>query len=76
MDADTVSNGHEMILNRFEQEHVPILLGTQMVAKGLDFEDVTLVGVLSADISLYMDGPAGAAGPGARLFKPIHRTTK
>lgn len=55
MDADTVSNGHEMILNRFEQEHVPILLGTQMVAKGLDFEDVTLVGVLSADISLYMD---------------------
>lgn len=55
MDADTVSNGHEMILNRFEQEHIPILLGTQMVAKGLDFEDVTLVGVLSADISLYMD---------------------
>ena len=55
MDADTTAGGHEKILNRFEKERVPILLGTQMVAKGLDFENVTLVGVLSADISLYVD---------------------
>ena len=55
MDADTASGGHEQILDRFRNENIPILLGTQMVAKGLDFENVTLVGVLSADISLYMD---------------------
>lgn len=55
MDADTTSGGHEELLNRFEKEQIPILLGTQMVAKGLDFENVTLVGVLSADLSLYVD---------------------
>ena len=55
MDADTASGGHEPILSRFEKERIPILLGTQMVAKGLDFENVTLVGVLSADLSLYVD---------------------
>lgn len=55
MDADTVSVGHETILREFEEKRVPILLGTQMVAKGLDFENVTLVGVLGADTSLYVD---------------------
>ncbi|MDO4314872.1 MAG: primosomal protein N' [Oscillospiraceae bacterium] len=55
MDADTAAGGHEKLLSRFEKERIPILLGTQMVAKGLDFENVTLVGVLSADISLYVD---------------------
>ena len=55
MDADTTSGGHEKLLSRFENEKIPILLGTQMVAKGLDFENVTLVGVLSADLSLYAD---------------------
>jgi len=55
MDADTVSAGHEKLLSRFKNEKIPILLGTQMVAKGLDFENVTLVGVLSADLSLYVD---------------------
>jgi len=55
MDADTAAGGHEKILRQFEQERIPILLGTQMVAKGLDFENVTLVGVLSADLSLYVD---------------------
>ena len=55
MDADTTSGGHEKLLSRFENEKIPILLGTQMVAKGLDFENVTLVGVLSADLSLYVD---------------------
>ncbi|MBQ8390206.1 MAG: primosomal protein N', partial [Oscillibacter sp.] len=55
MDADTASGGHEKILSKFEKEKIPILLGTQMVAKGLDFENVTLVCVLSADLSLYVD---------------------
>ncbi len=57
MDGDTTSgkNSHEAILNRFQSEKIPILLGTQMVTKGLDFPNVTLVGVLSADISLNMD---------------------
>ena len=55
MDADTATGGHDALLSRFEQERIPILLGTQMVAKGLDFENVTLVGVLSADLSLYVD---------------------
>ena len=58
MDADTVSavNTHEKILERFRTEKIPILLGTQMVAKGLNLPDVTLVGVLDADLSLYTGG--------------------
>ena len=57
MDADTVSaaNTHEMILDRFKDEKIPVLLGTQMVAKGLNLPDVTLVGVLDADLGLYGD---------------------
>ena len=57
MDADTVgaTHAHETLLRRFEAERTPILIGTQMVAKGLDFENVTLVGVLAADLSLYVD---------------------
>lgn len=56
MDADTVSavNTHEKLLSRFRDEKIPVLLGTQMVAKGLNFENVTLVGVLDADMSLYV----------------------
>ena len=57
MDADTVSaaNTHEVILDRFKNEHIPVLIGTQMVAKGLNLPDVTLVGVLDADLGLYTD---------------------
>ena len=57
MDADTVSaaNTHEMILDRFQKEHIPVLIGTQMVAKGLNLPDVTLVGVLDGDLGLYND---------------------
>ena len=57
MDTDTVSavNTHEKILEHFKQEKVPVLLGTQMVAKGLNLPNVTLVGVLDADLSLYTD---------------------
>ena len=56
MDADTVTriNSHDRLLNYFREGKAQILLGTQMVTKGLDFENVTLVGVLSADTSLYM----------------------
>ena len=55
MDSDTVSavNTHEKILEHFKTNHVPVLIGTQMVAKGLNLPDVTLVGVVDADMSLY-----------------------
>ena len=55
MDTDTVSaaHPHEELFRRFEKERIPILVGTQMVTKGLNFENVTLVGVISADQALY-----------------------
>lgn len=55
MDADTMhtKGAHEKLLKAFAQQKADILIGTQMVAKGLDFENVTLVGVLDADQSLY-----------------------
>ncbi len=55
MDADTVSaaNPHEKILDDFARKNTSILLGTQMVAKGLNMPNVTLVGVLDADLQLY-----------------------
>lgn len=57
MDTDTISatHSHEKLLSRFEKEKIPVLIGTQMVAKGLDFENVTLVGVVAADLSLFVD---------------------
>jgi len=57
MDADTVSaaNTHEKILEHFKSNNTPVLIGTQMVAKGLNLPNVTLVGVLDADLSLYTD---------------------
>ena len=57
MDTDTVSavNTHEKILDRFQEENTPVLIGTQMVAKGLNLPNVTLVGVLDADLGLYTD---------------------
>lgn len=56
MDVDTTSkkDAHEKILDSFRHDGIDILLGTQMVAKGLDFENVTLVGVLAADQLLNM----------------------
>jgi primosomal protein N' (replication factor Y) len=55
MDTDTVTplGSHDRLLSRFRDENIPIMVGTQMVTKGLNFENVTLVGVLSADQSLY-----------------------
>ncbi len=57
MDADAVmhKNAHEKLLSSFARGEYDILVGTQMVAKGLDFPNVTLVGVLSADQMLYSD---------------------
>ena len=55
MDADTTTriNSHDKLLSDFRKQKAQILLGTQMVTKGLDFVNVTLVGVISADLSLY-----------------------
>ena len=55
MDADTTSGkgGHEAILSAFAGGQADILIGTQMIVKGHDFPNVTLVGVLAADLSLH-----------------------
>lgn len=55
MDTDSVSpaDSHGTLLEKFRSQRIPIMVGTQMVTKGLNFEDVTLVGVLTADQSLY-----------------------
>ena len=89
MDADTVSaaHGHEALLRQFTERRIPILLGTQMVAKGLDFENVTLVGVLDADLSLYVQNyhaaertysllaqVVGRAGRGERAGRAVIQT--
>lgn len=57
LDADSVmaKNSHERLLGAFGRGEYDILIGTQMVAKGLDFPNVTLVGVLNADQMLYSD---------------------
>ncbi len=73
MDADTTAEGHEKLLRRFEKEHIPILLGTQMVAKGLDFENVTLVGVLAADLSLYLENYRAAERTFSLLTQVVGR---
>ncbi len=89
MDADTVSaaNNHEKMFSEFVKKKIPILVGTQMVAKGLDFENVTLVGVIAADLSLYVDDfragertfslitqAVGRSGRGAKSGRAIIQT--
>ncbi len=56
MDADTTArrHAHGRILGEFKAGRVDLLIGTQMIAKGLDFPGVTLVGVLNADLSLHV----------------------
>jgi primosomal protein N' (replication factor Y) len=56
MDLDTTSTkwSHQRILSSVEAGEVDLLIGTQMIAKGLDFPNVTLVGVVDADVGLYL----------------------
>ena len=69
MDTDTVTplGSHEQLFEKFRDKKIPIMVGTQMVTKGLNFENVTLVGVISADQSLY----AGDYRAGERTFSLI-----
>ena len=57
MDMDTTrqKDSHEKILSAFANEEADVLVGTQMIVKGHDFPNVTLVGILAADMSLYTD---------------------
>lgn len=56
MDADTTAHkgDHQRLLEQFAKAEAAVLLGTQMIAKGLDFDDVTLVGVINADTMLHL----------------------
>ena len=69
MDTDTVkaAGSHDALLGKFKKEKIPIMVGTQMVTKGLNFENVTLIGVISADQSLY----CGDYRSGERTFSLI-----
>jgi len=71
MDMDTVKKkeGHKNILNQFAKGNADVLLGTQMIAKGLDFENVTLVGIINADSGLFF--PDFRAGE--RVFQLIYQ---
>lgn len=89
MDMDTTreKDGHEKILSAFANEEADILVGTQMIVKGHDFPNVTLVGVLAADMSLYSDDyragertfqllaqAAGRAGRGMKKGEAVIQT--
>ena len=73
MDLDTTSNkgAHEKIISKFRNHEYDILIGTQMIAKGLDFENVTLVGVLSGDSSLNIPDFRSSE----RTFQLINQTS-
>jgi primosomal protein N' (replication factor Y) len=89
MDSDTMKKpgSHERVLQAFREGKIDILLGTQMIAKGLDFPDVTLVGVVSADTALHLPDfraaertfqlvtqVAGRAGRGERAGRVVVQT--
>ena len=75
MDTDTTTTKHayEEMLGKFRRRESDILLGTQMVTKGHDFPDVTLVGVLLADTALYMDDYRASERTFALLTQVIGR---
>ncbi len=89
MDMDTTrqKDGHEKILSAFANQEADILIGTQMIVKGHDFPNVTLVGVLAADLSLHISDyrasertfqlltqAAGRAGRGKRPGEVVIQT--
>ena len=87
MDTTKNKGGHEKILSKFADEEADIMIGTQMIVKGHDFPNVTLVGVLAADMSLYSDvyrsgertfqlltQAAGRAGRGRRPGEVVIQT--
>ena len=89
MDMDTTrqKDAHEKILSAFANEEADVLVGTQMIVKGHDFPNVTLVGVLAADMSLYtgdyrsgertfqlLTQAAGRAGRGERPGEAVIQT--
>ncbi len=75
MDTDTTSGkmSHERLLNKFRDERIPILLGTQMITKGLDFENVTLVGVISADQAIYNENYKAAENAFSLITQVVGR---
>jgi primosomal protein N' (replication factor Y) len=75
MDTDTTTSkfSYDRMLGQFRAHDADILLGTQMVTKGHDFPDVTLVGVLSADASLYLDDYRAGERTFAQLTQVIGR---
>lgn len=89
MDMDTTreKDGHEKILAAFANEEADVLVGTQMIVKGHDFPNVTLIGILAADMSLYSDDyragertfqlltqAAGRAGRGEKKGEAVIQT--
>ena len=89
MDMDTTSkkDGHEKILSAFANKEADILVGTQMIVKGHDFPNVTLVGVIAADLSLFaadyrsnertfdlLTQAAGRAGRGLKTGEVVIQT--
>ncbi|MBQ4043562.1 MAG: primosomal protein N' [Clostridia bacterium] len=75
MDMDTTQSkfSHEELLTQFREGEADVLLGTQMVTKGHDFPQVTLVGVINADGSLYMDDYRASERTFAMLTQVIGR---
>ena len=75
MDTDTTGtkDSYDTLLGKFRKKEADILLGTQMVTKGHDFPDVTLVGVLLADASLYLDDYRAAERTFSMLTQVIGR---
>ncbi|MDE6156317.1 MAG: primosomal protein N', partial [Eubacterium sp.] len=76
MDADTTSAkfSHDKMFSAFANHEYDILIGTQMVAKGLDFKDVTLVGIVNADNSLYDENYNSSERSFALLTQMIGRS--